>query len=384
MLENPEKRRRKSIFPNSCTIESAGNTETNMASSTGKSSGQEQKSKDSPKPNKPPSGGPFGNNPGFTGFPIPPGPPGPTLFGAPTYLPNNPNNPWQTEQANKLDFIVEKLTKIEQNQDSFLIRIGVIENKLTETNIKVNEIEKSQSHISHKYDTIDSTTKENKQLIHKLQGDVKSLQNENKTLSDQNVKLQDDVIDLKCRSMRDNLLFFGIPEVIAPEHVGDVNAAGIMEHSDGQEQQVSTENTEIHTLFQNSASSLSFAETVQKEESCADKVYEFCEKVLNIKDVRSCIKIDRAHRIGARSAGKTRPIVVKFLMSEHKDIVKSALRNVDLKTAFKGAFKVNDQFPPEVIQRRRELIPRLISERKKGNKAALVRDKLYINNKLAE
>ena len=372
-----------------------------MASSTGKSSGQEQKSKDSPKPNiylsifsycstlsrvlcavnKPPSGGPFGNIPGFTGFPIPPGPPGPTLYGAPTYL---PNNPWQTEQANKLDFIVETLTKIEQNQDSFLIRIGVIENKLRETYIKVNEIEKSQSHISHKNDTIDSTTKENKQVIHKLHGDVKSLQNENKTLSDQNVKLQDDVIDLKCRSIRDNLLFFGIPEVIAPEHVGDVNAAGIMEHSDGQEEQVSTENSEIHTLFQNSASSLSFAETVQKEESCADKVYEFCEKVLSIKDVRSCIKIDRAHRIGARSAGKTRPIVVKFLMSEQKDIVKSALRNVDLKTAFKGAFKVNDQFPPEVIQRRRELIPRLISERKKGNKAALVRDKLYINNKLAE
>ena len=71
-------------------------------------------------------------------------------------------------------------------------------------------------------------------------------------------------------------------------------------------------------------------------------------------------------------------------MSEHKDIVKSAIRNMDLKTAFKGAFKVNDQFPPEVIQRRRELIPRLISERKKGNKAALVRDKLYIINKLAE
>ena len=71
-------------------------------------------------------------------------------------------------------------------------------------------------------------------------------------------------------------------------------------------------------------------------------------------------------------------------MTEHKVAIKTALRNVDLKTAYNGAFKVNDQFPPEVIQRRRELIPRLISERKKGNKATLVRDKLYVNNKFTE
>ena len=111
---------------------------------------------------------------------------------------------------------------------------------------------------------------------------------------------------------------------------------------------------------------------------------EFVRTLQALKRATTGIKIDRAHRIGVRSAGKTRPIVAKFLMTEHKVAIKTALRNVDLKTAYNGAFKVNDQFPPEVIQRRRELIPRLISERKKGNKATLVRDKLYVNNKFTE
>ena len=31
------------------------------------------------------------------------------------------------------------------------------------------------------------------------------------------------------------------------------------------------------------------------------------------------------HRIGGRSEGKTRPIVAKFLLSEHKNLIKSAL-----------------------------------------------------------
>ena len=66
-------------------------------------------------------------------------------------------------------------------------------------------------------------------------------------------------------------------------------------------------------------------------------------------------------------------------------MIKTALSKANLSAPpYNGAFKVNDQFPPEVITRRKELIPRLISERKKGNKATLVRDKLYVNNKQVE
>ena len=129
----------------------------------------------------------------------------------------------------------------------------------------------------------------------------------------------------------------------------------------------------------------SFSKVVETGEDCAEKVFEFCENVLKIDNPKAKIQIERAHRIGNRSAGKIRPIVAKFVLSGHKAIVKSALSGVNLNVPpYNGDFKVNDQFPPEVISRRRELIPKLIEERKKGNKATLVRDKLFVNNKFVE
>lgn len=174
-LENPEKRRRKGNISH-LHIVNAGpkvSTRTKMASSTAKSSSHDKKSKDSPLASNPSTGG---NNPSFT--------PGQTLFGAPTYFPAT--NPRQTDQSNKLDFIMEKLTKIERNQSSFLVRLGDIENKIVETNQKVVEIENSQSLLSHKFDDINSTTNANKSDIQKIQVEVKSLTDKNKSLVDEN------------------------------------------------------------------------------------------------------------------------------------------------------------------------------------------------------
>ena len=117
------------------------------------------------------------------------------------------------------------------------------------------------------------------------------------------------------------------------------------------------------------AAPTSFAKVVETGEDCAEKVFEFCENVLKIENPKARIQIERAHRIGNRAAGKIRPIVAKFVLSGHKAIVKSALSGVDLNAPpYNGTFKVNDQFPPEVISRRRELIPKLIEERKRATK----------------
>ena len=341
-----------------------------MTSARGKSINKDKK--DSPSP-APPSTFPVGS----------------TVFGAPAYFPAT--NPWQNDQNSKLDFIVEKLTKIESNQNTFLVRLGDIENKLTQTNIKVSEIENSKTHMSDKFDDINSTTNTHTNDIQKIQGDVKKLTGENESLKLVNQKLKDDVTDLKCRSMRDNLLFFGIPEAVSkPFGGGGFGAmgggAGVMGGStsdaapmDGLE---SVDSTGAKSA---AAAPTSFAKVVETGEDCAEKVFEFCENVLKIENPKARIQIERAHRIGNRAAGKICPIVAKFVLSGHKAIVKSALSGVDLNAPpYNGTFKVNDQFPPEVISRRRELIPKLIEERKKGNKAKLVRDKPFVNNKLVE
>ena len=360
---NPKRRKYRSV--------SSKASKGNMATS-GK--GVIQENKDSPSVAKP-------TQPSVsTAFPT-----GPSIFGAPTYFPAT--NPWQNDQNTKLDFIMEKLTKIESNQNTFLVRLGDIENKLTQTNIKVVEIENSQSHLSHQFDDINSTTKLHKTDIQKLQGQVKSLTDENDSLKTENQKIKGDVTDLKCRSMRDNLLFFGIPEGVSKPLGASAFGAmgGTFGAMGGAAPMEGLSSTEVSAEKSGDAGPTSFAKVVEAGENCAEKVFEFCEKVLQIENPKSKIQIDRAHRIGARSAGKIRPIVVKFVLSEHKALIKSALSKVNLNAPpYDGAYKVNDQFPPEVITRRKELIPKLISERKKGNTATLVRDKLYVNNKLVE
>jgi len=62
-----------------------------------------------------------------------------------------------------------------------------------------------------------------------------------------------------------------------------------------------------------------------------------------------------------------------------KQVVKSALKSVNLRDT---NYNVSEQYPQEVKDRRKQLIPIMLQARKEGKAAVLVRDKLYINNKL--
>lgn len=58
--------------------------------------------------------------------------------------------------------------------------------------------------------------------------------------------------------------------------------------------------------------------------------------------------------------------------------MKSALSDIDLKAVpLNGQFRVTDQLPPEVRERRKSLIPKMLDERKKGNKAVLFRQAVW-------
>ena len=153
-----------------------------------------------------------------------------------------------------------------------------------------------------------------------------------------NDTMAEDIIDLKCRSMRDNLMFFGIKEAQRE------NATDTLPNED-----------------------------------CVEKVMDFCENILHIPDPKSKIQLDRAHRVGKYNIRKIRPIVVKFKDTCSKLAVKDSLKQVNL---FNTDYNVTEQYPQEVRDRRKELIPVMLQARKAGKKAVLVRDKLYINNDL--
>lgn len=180
------------------------------------------------------------------------------------------------------------------------------------------------------------------------------LQNENNELKLSNESLADSVTDLKCRSMRDNLLFFGIPEgPVSNYEVLTSNQTGIIQDgrdpSEGLESSTPPQAITNSTVLQETGDretdeprdvrpkTTSTSEMPRKDhtiltDDCVAKVYLFCEQVLKISDPSKTLKIERAHRIGAFDQKKTRPIVVKF-DSPSKMIIKDKLKGVNLSDA---------------------------------------------------
>ena len=102
------------------------------------------------------------------------------------------------------------------------------------------------------------------------------------------------------------------------------------------------------------------------------------ENVIAIDGAGDRIKIDRAHRIGKYDTGKKRPIVVKFNFHQDKIEIKNKAREKLTNTQF----RVSEQYPREIQERRKKLIPELIKAKQEGKHAVLAYDKLYINGRL--
>uniref|UniRef100_A0AAV2LUD0 Uncharacterized protein n=1 Tax=Knipowitschia caucasica TaxID=637954 RepID=A0AAV2LUD0_KNICA len=91
------------------------------------------------------------------------------------------------------------------------------------------------------------------------------------------------------------------------------------------------------------------------------------------------IQLARSHRLGQRREGasRSRPIVTKLLDPRHKAIVMGNAREL------KGTgLSLSNQFPPDILRRRRLLQPVFTEARTAGRRAKLSIDKLYIDGEL--
>ena len=242
---------------------------------------------------------------------------------------------WASELIDDVRQIKSTLTKIdniEKTVNSIVVKITDLETKVGGMETRLNDVEEACNFISGQNDSNTNGLSKAKSDIENLTKMCKTVENKAKSLQDEKIALESKVLDLECRSMRENLLFYGIAE--------------------------------------------------KTGENCENLVKEFCADRLLIENVDQ-ITIDRAHRVGFASTRGPRPIVVKFHSYKSREIVRNKSFETDISAELKRTeHGVGVQWPKQVRDARKELRPIWERENQKGNRVRYVRDKLYVNGRL--
>ena len=142
--------------------------------------------------------------------------------------------------------------------------------------------------------------------------------------------LKDEVVYLQSQSMRNNLVFSNIPEADS-----------------------------------------------ESNETTETKLREFItEKMKIAKDEVDKIAFERVHRMDIRRRQGNRNIVAKFHEYKDREYVRK-----QAKVLKDTNFYVNEQFPKEIVDKRRRLVPKMKEARRQGKSSWISYDTLYIEGK---
>ena len=251
---------------------------------------------------------------------------------------------------------VEKIDCIEKAVNSINVKLNDLDLKVKDIDNRVNEMESTVSFIGNKYD---------KQLkeINNSQDEIKNLEKARKSLEKTVNSIQKNQADLRAkslenefRSMRDNLIFYGIPEV--------------------NEQSLKQKPTSASGSSETSEEVFMEAEMTESQ-SCEYLVKNFIKTNLEIDP--SKMLFDRAHRLGnPKKAKLPRPIIVKFNYYKERELIREASfkKRDALKTIKCG---VSAQIPKEWRDARQKLSTIYQAEKAKGNNVKFIGENLYIN-----
>ena len=225
---------------------------------------------------------------------------------------------------------LSKLSSIEKNIGTLTIKMNTLDTKVSSMEAVVNNCEKSCTFLSATYETQSKDISEAKKTVSNLKKQCDDLDKQVKEQTKSKKKLESKVIDLEARSMRENLLFNGIPE--------------------------------------------------SESENCEVKVKDFMIKELELEtQTVNDMTLDRVHRIGrAKGPGTIRPIVAKF----HKYADREKVREIGYNkknnlTARK--LSVKRQLPNDVVQKRKTLSAVFEKAKVEGKNPKFVMEKLYID-----
>ena len=235
----------------------------------------------------------------------------------------------------KLDKL-DKLDNIEKAVRKINDRVDNVEKRLEKNESVVSAVEKSSQFMSNKYDDMKKESDAEKETVKKIVETVSEVQTETddirSTLTEAlkvNSELKEELLDLKSRSMRDNLIFRNIEE--------------------------------------------------KKDENTEEVLKKFLSDHLKMNN----ISFERVHRMREKQTGanrhsakKPKLIVAKFNFFKERERVRKSAKML------KGTnFSIQEQFPEEIEKRRKPLYPLLKAARQADKRASLVKDRLYVEGK---
>ena len=124
----------------------------------------------------------------------------------------------QTKFLSKLDKL-DKLDDIEKCVRAINVKVCDLESRVTQAESATTELQQSVSFVSDQYDTILKQHTADQGVVAEHSESIDQIKKENKDLKESltdfcnlNSELKSEMSDIKCRSMRDNLIFTNIPE----------------------------------------------------------------------------------------------------------------------------------------------------------------------------
>ena len=224
--------------------------------------------------------------------------------------------------------IIAHLSRLESkitSLDRKLEKLDSLENKVNNFD---SEMKKMWLHVTDSCKKTDSRITTVEDRVDSVEFSTSTAQETITRLETENDKLKQSMVYLQSQSMRNNLLFSGIPEIPS-----------------------------------------------EKPDDTERIVRRFmCDKLQMASDLVGRMKIERAHRMGEKSQRYDRKIVCKFNQFADRETVRK------LSSKLKGtSFYINEQFPIEVNEKRRKLVPKMNAAKRDGKRAWISYDTLYID-----
>ena len=273
---------------------------------------------------------------------------------------------------------LSKLGNIENEVSLVRTEVSRIKTDNIDFNRRILEMEISCQSNSDFYDSVKKSADNNHEKIAVLEQDNRYLSHELAESKSNYNNLKEGFLELQCRTMQENLLFFGIPET---EKQTPSNQSAPQSLSAPQSQSQNENET-----LNNRSEETSGRDDSDQHENTEDVLRNFIANDLpeHVSLMAMGIRFDRVHRLGARKRGmrNPRPIVAKFERYCDRELIRKA--GMDLNSDPNSKFKVREQFPREIESRRKLLYPVMyrLKRQNPNNKVNLIRDKLYLNGRL--